>query len=138
MPSQLLGMGIEAGASPLCDQPFLVRQKLWWLSLQYRNDIPGNRHPDPRDGLNGYAPDMGTADKIVQLDERRLHRRLRVKDVEGRAGDLAFLQGPIKRLLVDDSATGGIDQDRGLLHGAQFTIADEAPRFRIERQMEGD
>ena len=54
------------------------------------------------------------------------------------AGDPALLDGVVERLLVDDAATGGVDEHEARLDLRQLLLADHAERLGRLRQVDGD
>ena len=64
--------------------------------------------------------------------------RLGVGDVERGAADVSAFERASQCLLVDDLATGGVDQDRGRLHRVQLGLADQAFGVASQRHVEAD
>ncbi len=66
----------------------------------------------------------------------RRGRRLDGQHVERRAGDAAGVQRVGQRLLLDERAAAGVDEEGRLLHERQPLRVDEALRLRRERAMQ--
>ena len=59
--------------------------------------------------------------------------RFRSEDVEGGAGDLAFGDGAREGVLVDDAASGRVDEQGAALHFLERRIVDHVLGLRRER-----
>ena len=63
---------------------------------------------------------------------------LRIELIESGTGDRAGAECGDQRVLVDDAATGGIHEQSGPLHEAEFARTDQVTRLGCERCVEGD
>src|SRR5581483_2353610 len=93
----------------------------------------------PADGAEavGEAADVGSEDHVGAADQRVIGRgRLLLQHVQAGAGDPAVVEGADERLLVDDAAAGGVDQDRGRLHQAQLALPDQVAGTAGERDVD--
>ncbi len=98
---------------------------------------------DPLGGADqsglGRGGDVGREDHPRLLVERMVVReRVPGDHVEPRAGDRSCGEGFGEGVLVHQSAPGGVDQEGAWLHPAEFAPADQTPRLRRERQVQGD
>jgi len=66
-----------------------------------------------------------------------VHRRLVLEHVQRRAAQVPGLQRGHQRGLVDDRPAGSVHQERAALHPQQLGRADQVPRLRVERAMDG-
>src|SRR5438309_4228977 len=62
--------------------------------------------------------------------------RFALVDIQGRAGDLAPLEGRDERGFLYHGPARSVDQESSRFHQGQFTRADQAPRGREERYMQ--
>ena len=88
--------------------------------------------------LVGEGGDVGGQEDIVHPGQGALAGRFLLADVQGRAGDLAFLQGPDQSVLVDHLAARGVDDKGALFHPTKPFVVEQAPGFRRQGQMAGD
>ena len=73
---------------------------------------------------------MRRADDVRQREQRVVGRqRLRVDDVEPRAGEASVPQRVDERGLVDDRPTRDVDEERGRLHQREPPRVEEAARL---------
>src|ERR1700743_10746 len=71
--------------------------------------------------LERRSGEMCREDDVVELEQRVVgRRRLLVEDVEAGAEQIAGTQGRCHRLLVDDGATRGVDDDRRLFYPTEL------------------
>ena len=88
--------------------------------------------------LVGRRAEVRGGDDVVELEQRRVGARLAGEHVEAGAGEPAFLERDVERVLVDDAAAGGVDDDRARLAPRQLLLADQADRLGRLRQVHGD
>ena len=69
---------------------------------------------------------MRGGDHVLELEERAVGAGLDREDVEPGSRDAALLDRAVERGLVDDAATGGVDQDEGRLDLVQLLVTDQA------------
>lgn len=65
--------------------------------------------------LGGRCAEMRGADDVRQAEERALGGGLDLEDVEACAGDVAGLEGLRKRLFIDETAAGAVDDTHARL-----------------------
>ena len=65
-------------------------------------------------------------------------RRFAVENIDAGACDLSFPEEVSEGGIVDDSAAGGIDEDRSRLHERELFTGEEAARLARKRQVDGD
>src|SRR5205814_3689227 len=74
----------------------------------------------------GRAGRMRAEDRVLQAEQLVVGlRRLFAHDVEPGAHDLLVPQRLVERLLLDNRAAAGVDQDRGRFHQRQLTLPDQ-------------
>ena len=88
--------------------------------------------------LAGARPEVRRDDDGVELEQRRLGRRLGVEHVERGAGDDALAHGVGERRLVDDAAAGDVDHAQRRLGLEQQVATDQARRLGRLRQVDGE
>ena len=88
--------------------------------------------------LAGAGPEVRRDDDGVELEQRRLGRRLGVEHVERGAGDDALADGVGERGLVDDAAAGDVDHAQRRLGLEQQVAPDQALRLGRLRQVDGE
>ena len=82
---------------------------------------------------------MRAEDRVLQAEQLVVGlRRLFAHDIEPGAHDLLVPQRLVERLLLDNRAAAGVDQDRGRFHQRQLTLADQIMRREIERHVQAD
>ena len=69
---------------------------------------------------------MRRGDDVLELEQRAVGARLLGEHVEPGRGDPALLQRGVERVLVDDPAAGGVDEDQVGAHLVQLRVADQA------------
>ena len=74
--------------------------------------------------LQTALPRCGVSTTFFIASERRRHFRLMLEHVEAGAGDLLLLQRAHQRLLVDDGAARGVDDEGRRLHLGELRVAD--------------
>src|ERR1051325_9394615 len=89
-------------------------------------------------GIRGPA-EMRGEHHAVEAPQRRIKaKRFLDKHIESRAGDRAFLQDPRQRLLVDDRAARGVDEDGVPLHQAQPALVQQPAALVRKSKVDGD
>ena len=89
------------------------------------------------DELVRVAERVRRPDDVGELEQRlALGQRLRVEDVEPRAGDASLAQRLDERVLVDDRAARNVDEEGGRLHQPQPARVEQTAR--LVRQRAGD
>ena len=78
---------------------------------------------------------MRGGDDVVELEQGAVGARLLGEHVESGGGDPALLEGRVERGLVDDAASGGVDQHQLWFHLRQLLGADQAGGLRGLRQV---
>ena len=86
--------------------------------------------------FRGGGADVRGADKILKAQQRmiRLDGFL-FEDIEGRAPDLAALEGFDQMLFVDNAAAGTVDDFDAVLHRADRVSIDDIFCLRRERRV---
>ena len=80
--------------------------------------------------LLGRGAQVGGDEHLGMVDERVVgRRRLGLEDVDRRARDLARRQGLEQGGLVDQAASGAVDDPDARLHLRQLVRADQVPRL---------
>src|SRR5208282_5743875 len=75
---------------------------------------------------------------LIMTDQRIIHRRLLLKNIERSAGYLAAFKRSIQVLLINDPAPGAINNINAVLHRVDGFRSDKITRFAGERSMNGD
>src|SRR5918999_5477361 len=88
--------------------------------------------------LVGGGAEVRGDDHLRQLEQRAGGGGLGDVDVDARAADVAAAHGLGQRVLVDETAAGGIDDEHALLGDGELVLADETQRVRGLRQMDRD
>ena len=83
---------------------------------------------------------MRGEDGVWRREERIVlgERRFAVENIDAGACDLSFPEEVSEGGIVDDSAAGGIDEDRSRLYERELFSREEAARLACERQVDGD
>src|SRR5271170_3289905 len=84
------------------------------------------------------AAEMRREDDVFHFAQGLVDLRLALEHVKPGAGNLPARQGAKERRLVNDGATRGVDEERGVFHQAKLAGGDLMPRFAIERRMDRD
>ena len=103
------------------------------ISAQAAEEIVDTQLQHRGTGLDRRRADVRQHDR-PRLGEQRLagRRRLLFQDVERSTGEPAIRQSAAQRLLVDDSAPGGVQKECGRLHQAQPLGTDQVQGAGVE------
>ena len=104
-------------------------------ALESGGDLLGHDHARAVLSLLGRGGEVRRDDDVVEREERP-GVRLLGEDVERGAGDLAGAERLDERLLVDELATGGVDELDPVLRRRELLPSDEPVRVLGEREME--
>src|SRR5712691_5730009 len=108
-------------------------------ALGERDHVLARVAPGEREALVREADRVGREDDVVEREQRIVRRdRLRLEDVERRAGDPALLQRRGEGGLVDDRASRDVDQERARLHQREPLPVDQAAGGVGERARDAD
>jgi hypothetical protein len=88
-------------------------------------------------GLGRRRAEVWGEKGVGRGEERRVSRRLALEDVDTGAGEMAGSERIRDGCLVDDPATGDVQQDRASLHAGQLRCADHAFRRAAQRDVHG-
>ena len=98
----------------------------WSAATQRLEDEPDRRHGRGTEDLRGVPPEVGGQDDIVQVEERMaVGEWFGLRDVQGRPGDGALLEGGQEGVGIDHPASGRVDQEGRGLHRRQFRDPDQ-------------
>ena len=65
-------------------------------------------------------------------------QRLWLRDIQCSAPEMAGIQGIEKRAVIDEAASGCVDQEGARLHGLELMLAEQTGRFFRQRHVETD
>ena len=99
---------------------------------------PRHRHPGLLLRLFGAGAEVRGDDHVGEGEQRRVGTRLGGEDVDAGAADPTIGERAGERLLVDDAAAGGVDDDHRRLDRVQLGVTDEPDRLRRLRQVHRD
>ena len=88
--------------------------------------------------LGGGGAEMRGADHVRQVEKRAVGRRFDLEHVEGCAGDVAGVQRLGQRRLVDQAATGAVDDAHALLGLGQVLARQDVAGLVGQRHVQGD
>ena len=104
-------------------------------ALERGDHLLGDDHPRPVLGLVGRSGEVRRRDQ-VRGAEQRPRIRLLGEDVDRGAGDLARGERLEQRRVVDQLATGGVDDPGAVLHAGERPRVDHVARLVVQRQVE--
>ena len=125
-PAELLHQR-DARADVLGDDPALHVDRVGHeLAGERQPHRPGHGDPGLLLRLVGAGAEVRRGDDGLEVEQRGVGARLGREDVDARAGDPAVLERGVERVLVDDAAAGGVDDDDRRLDQRELVGADQA------------
>ena len=88
--------------------------------------------------LDRACPEMRGDDDLVEGQERGFGRGLGLEDIERCTGNLAALDRIVERLLIDDAATGTVDDPDTVFHRGDALCVDDMLGLGDQRGVDGD